>query len=103
MVEEATKPIVVRANQGIFDTATTMLRLLAIVTSTVPAAALVFQKHDLIALYDFFHTQQGTALLGALGGLASLLFGIYKSYKRGAQVATVAADPQVPDSVAMTK
>jgi hypothetical protein len=103
MTDEVTKPVVVNANQGLFDTIAAALRLLAIIVSTAPAAALIVKKHDLIALYDFFHTQQGIALAGAVTGLVSLGFGLYKSWKRGAQVATVAADERVPVSVASIK
>ncbi len=103
MTDPVKTPVVVSASQGIIDTTTAGLRLLAIILSVAPAAALVLRKGDLIAIYTFFHTQQGAAMLAAVTGLASLLFGLYKSYKRGTQVAAVAADPAVPDSVATLK
>jgi uncharacterized membrane protein YebE (DUF533 family) len=96
-------PIIVRTNQGGLDTFTAAGRLLVVVLSTAPAAALFLRKGDLIGLYNFFQTNQGAALLGALAGLASIAYGLYKSFKRGKQVADVATDPEVPEHVATTK
>lgn len=103
MTDNVQKPVVVSANQGAIDTMTAVGRLILVILSTAPAAALLLRKHDLVGLYNYFQSQQGVALLGAVSGLAALIFGIYKSYKRGAQVATVAADPKVPDTVANIK
>jgi hypothetical protein len=101
MIDEA-KQIVVTKTQGRWDTIAASLRLMAIVASTAPAAALLVRKGDLIGLYDYFHSEPGVALLAALGGLASGGFAIYKSWKRGTQLASVASDHRVPDSVATT-
>lgn len=96
----AAKPVVVSPNQGAVDTVTALGRLILVVLSTAPAAALLIKKHDLVGLYDYFHTNQGQALGAAIIGLVSFGYGAYKSWKRGRQVATVAADPKVPSSVA---
>lgn len=101
-MDEVKKPIIASANQGKWDTLAATFRLLAIVASTAPAAALLIRKGDLIGLYDYFHTNQGAALLAALGGLASGGFALYKSWKRGAQVGSVATDSRVPSEVATT-
>lgn len=93
----------VSANQSVIDTATAAGRLVLVVLSTAPAAALLVKKHDLVALYDYFHTDQGTALVAAVTGLASIIYGLYKSFKRGKQVADVAANPAVPSEVADIK
>ena len=103
MTDTVQKPVVVSSNQGAIDTMTAIGRLIVVILSTAPAAALLLRKHDLIGLYNYFQSQQGVALIGAASGLAALLFGIYKSYKRGAQMATVAADSKVPDTVANIK
>jgi hypothetical protein len=98
------KPILVRASQGLIDTLVAALRLIIVILSAAPAAILLVKKHDLIGLYDYLHNDaQGVALAGALSGLAAIVYGLWKSYKRGAQVATVAADPKVPPSVADLK
>lgn len=102
MTDEVKKPIVVSATQGRWDTFAALFRLMAIVLSTAPAAALFVRKGDLIGLYDYFHTQPGAALLSALGGLVAGGFALYKSWKRGAQLGSVAADNRVPDEVATT-
>ena len=99
----ATEPVVVSANAGVKDTLTAAGRLILVVMSTAPAAALLIRKGDLIGLYNYFQSQPGIALGGALMGLASIAYGLYKSYKRGKQVADVATNPNVPDSIATTK
>lgn len=97
------KPVLVSSNQSLIDTLTAAGRLTLVVIGTAPAAALLIKKHDLVALYDYFHTEQGTALLTALAGLISIAYGLYKSYVRGKQVAAVAADERVPSEVANIK
>ena len=96
-------PVVVKPNQGAIDVIQTVARLVVVILSTAPAAALLIKKHDLVGLYDYFQSQPGVALLAAISGLASLAYGIYKSFKRGKQIATVAANPYVPSSVAEVK
>jgi hypothetical protein len=95
--------ILVSKNQSVQDTLTAAGRMILVISSTVPVAALFVQKHDLIGLYNFFQGNQGAALLGAATGLVSLGFGLYKSFKRGKQVADVAANSKVPSSVADLK
>lgn len=95
--------IKVNANQSTIDTLTAAGRLVVVVLSTAPAAALLIKKHDLVALYDYFHTAPGQALIGAVSGLLALGYGLYKSFKRGKQVATVAASDKVPAEVADLK
>jgi hypothetical protein len=103
MTEEVVKkPIVVGKFQGTTDTVTAGFRLVLVILSTAPAAALLVRKGDLIGLYDYFHTEPGIALGGALSGLAALLFGLYKSWKRGAQLSSAATDHRVPDEVVTT-
>lgn len=104
MTDEAPKPVLVKANQGLIDTITAALRLVIVILSAAPAAILLVKKHDLIGLYDYLHNDaQGVALAGAVSGLVAIGYGLWKSWKRGAQVATVAADPKVPPSVADIK
>lgn len=95
--------IIASPNQSIIDTLTAAGRLFVVIMSTAPAAALLVRKHDLVALYDYFHTEPGKALIAAVLGLVSLGYGLYKSYKRGKQVADVAVNPKVPASIADTK
>lgn len=95
--------IKVSANASVFDTLTAAGRLIVVIGSTAPAAALLLRKHDLIGLYDYFQGQQGVALIGAVSGLVALGYGLYKSFKRGKQVADVATNPDVPEDVATTK
>lgn len=102
MTDVVKKPIVVTKLQGRWDSFAAFLRLLAIVASTAPAAALLVRKGDLIGLYDYFHSEPGVALLAALGGLASGGFALYKSWKRGAQLASAGSDHRVPDEVVTT-
>ncbi len=99
----ADEKILVSANQSAIDTLTAAGRLVVVIVSTAPAAALLLRKGDLIGLYNYFQSNQGVALSGAVVGLAALVYGLYKSFKRGKQVAAVATNPAVPSSVADTK
>lgn len=104
MVDVVTKPIIVRTQQGLIDTAAAAFRMLAIILSAAPVAVLFVKKHDLIGLYDYLHNDaQGVALVGAVTGLVAIGYGLWKSFKRGTQIATVAADNKVPASVADIK
>ena len=95
--------IVVSKNAGIWDTLSAAGRMITVIATTAPAAALLLQKHDLIGLYNYFQSQPGVALSSAAVGLGTLLYGLYKSFKRGKQVASVAANPDVPSEIATTK
>jgi uncharacterized membrane protein (UPF0136 family) len=62
-------------------------------------------KHDLAGLAGYVQSNLGQ-VVGAVSGLIALgtaAYGVLKSRKRGAQVATVASDSRVPDEVATIK
>jgi hypothetical protein len=103
VTDPVSKPVLVSNSQGLLDLTSAGLRLILVILSTAPAAALLLRKGDLVGLYNYFQSQPGVALTGAVSGLAALGYGLYKSFKRGAQISTVAADTRVPSSVADIK
>lgn len=100
MVDEATKPVVVSANAGIIDLLTAAGRYLVVIMSLGAALLAVLKTKDIAAIISFMRGTDGATLITAVTGLATLAFGLYKTHKRGAQIATVAADSRVPDRVA---
>lgn len=99
----AAKPITVSANAPIIDLLTAAGRYLVVIATLFPVALAVLKTRDIAAILEFVRGNDGATLLAAIVGLATFAYGLYKSHKRGAQVATVAADPAVPDRVAQLK
>jgi hypothetical protein len=99
----AATPIVVSGNAGIFDTLAAAGRLLVIVVAAVPVLVALLKAHDLAAIIAYFQGSDGATLLAAGAGLLAIIMGLLKTHKRGAQIATVAADTRVPDAVAQLK
>ncbi len=99
----ADKPVEVRANAGVIDTATAALRLLTVVLTTVPILLTLIGARDLVGFITYLQGEDGIALAAAVSGLAAIGYGLFKSHRRGAQIATVAADRRTPDAVAKIK
>jgi hypothetical protein len=103
MPDTTDKPIVVNANAGIVDLLTAAGRYLAVIAATLPILLTFFSTRDIIGFIAYLQSEDGLKFAAALGGLVTLAYGLWKTHKRGAQVATVAADPAVPDRVAQIK
>jgi hypothetical protein len=103
MVDTAPKPIVVSQNAGPLDTLYAAGRLLAVIMTSVPLLLTILGNRDFNALVEFFHGTDGKTLVGAVVSLGVMAWGLYKSHKRGSQIATVALDNRVPSNVATTK
>lgn len=100
--QTANKPVVVSANQGIVDSLMAGARYVAVIATALIAIVGFLKAHDVAGLSAYIQANGGD-LLTAISGLiavATAAYGIYKTHKRGAQMATVAADPKVPQSVA---
>ena len=97
------EPIVVSANAGVIDLMTAAGRYLLVIIGAIPVLLKLLGSHDVLAIVAYFRGAEGTALLAALAAVASLAWGLFKTHKRGAQIATVALDNRVSDKIATTK
>lgn len=103
MVDQATKPIVVRENAGTIDLLTSLARQLVYIMGAIPILLTLLGTRDVVGIIAYLQSSDGVKLLAAAGTIFTAAYGLYKSRKRGAQVATVAADRRVPDSLAQLK
>lgn len=99
----ATQPIVVSENAGLIDTLTALGRYLVVIAGAVPILISLFGARDLIGVVNYFRTEDGTALAAAICAVATMLYGLWKTRRRGAQIAKVAGNSRVPDSIAQLK
>jgi hypothetical protein len=97
---DTTKPIEVSANAGVIDLLTAAGRYIVVIFTVFPALIALFKAGDFMGLVSFMEGNDGAALLAAVIGLGPLIYGLRKTFKRGAQVVQVADDPAVPDRVA---
>lgn len=97
------EPVVVSANAGILDLLAAAGRYLLVIVGAVPVLLKLLGDHDFTAIVAYFKGTDGASLIAAASGLLALAYGLYKTHKRGTQVAAVAADTRVPNSVAQLK
>lgn len=97
------KPIVVSSNAGLIDSLQSAGRMIVILVTAIPIMLSFLSKHDLIGMIGYLQSVDGAQLIAAGTGLFTIGYGIYKSHKRGAQVALVASDLRVPAEVASLK
>lgn len=105
MVDTTQEPIKVSANAGIIDLLQAAGRYAVVIVGFGTALATLFKAHDLAGMATYAQNNLGQAV-GALAGLVAVgtaAYGIFKTGKRGSQIATVAADSRVPDKVAQIK
>lgn len=102
MPDTVTPPIVVSANAGIIDLLTALGRYAIVIVTAIPILLKLLGTHDLVAIIAYLRGSDGTALTAAVIGIGTLLYGLWKTHKRGAQIATVALSPSVPERVATT-
>ena len=103
MVDEATKPIVVSGGEAVKDPLQATVRYLLVILTAFPVIASLIHKHDIIGLIDYFRGNDGALVISAVICLGTMVYGIYKTRKRAAQVVTVASDRRVPQTVARLK
>jgi len=99
------EPVVVSANAGLVDGIQAAARYVVVLIGFMTAVLGLFKTHDIAGLIAYVQTHGGETL-GAVSGLIALgtaAYGVFKSKKRGTQVATVAADPEVPEYIATLK
>jgi hypothetical protein len=105
MVDTAPTPVVVPANAGLIDGAQAALRYIAFLITATTAILALLKAHDAAGLIAYIQANAGQ-IGGAISGLIALgiaAYGVFKTHKRGAQIATVALNPAVPETVATTK
>lgn len=100
MPDTVEKPIEVSANAGTIDSLQSIGRLLLVIAGTVPVLLKLLGSRNFMGLVDYFRSSDGATFIAAIGGVAAFAYGVYKSHKRGAQIATVAASSKVPNSIA---
>lgn len=91
----ADKFTLVSENAGILDSLQSAGRLVLVVVGAVPILLKLLGAHNFVGLVEYFRGSDGASLLGAVTGLAAIVYGIYKSHKRGSQVASAA--PYAPN------
>jgi uncharacterized RDD family membrane protein YckC len=100
MPDTTTKPITVSANAGIIDLLTAAGRYLVVIATAIPILLQLLGTRNIGEIISYFRGDSGSTLIAAVVGLATLAYGLFKTRKRGAQIATVALDSRVPDRVA---
>lgn len=103
MDDNAAPPIKVGANAGLVDTLTAAGRYLVAIVTAVPILMTLLGQRDLVSIIAYLQGTDGSTLIAAVVGLATMAYGLFKTRKRGAQIANVAADERVPASVASLK
>jgi len=84
-------------SQGLIDSLQAAARYIGVLITAFIAILAFLKARDVAGLYNYIHTNGGS-ILGAISGLislATLLYGIWKTRKRGIQAATPAANPKV--------
>ncbi len=102
MPDTSTKPIVVSPNAGVVDTLTALGRYIVVIMSAIPILLQLLGARDVFAIIAYLRGSDGATLIAAVIGVGTLVYGLIKTRKRGAQIATVALDSRVPASVATT-
>lgn len=99
------EPVVVSKNAALIDGIQAVARYAVVIVGFVTAMLALFKVHDIAGMIAYIQANGGQAL-GAVTGIIALVtaaYGVFKSGKRGGQLAEVAADPEVPDHVAQVK
>lgn len=104
-VPDVPKPIVIGANAAAIDALQAGFRFLVVLIGFGVALAGFVKARDFAGFVSYVQTNLG-AIVSAVAGLiaaATTVYGIFKTYKRSAQIVSVAADTRTPDEVAQIK
>jgi fumarate reductase subunit D len=105
MTDPAPTPIVVTSAQGVTDALQALIRYLVVIVGFFAGLGKLIGQQNAVAATTYVQDNLG-GLVAAVFGLIALFtaaWGIYKTFKRGSQVATVAASDAVPNRVAHLK
>lgn len=99
------EPVKVSSTQGVIDAITAAARYAGVLATFTIALLGLVKVRDIAGMIAYIQANGGQAL-AAFSGLVAIgtaAYGVFKSHKRGDQVATVAAAPEVPNYVATIK
>lgn len=99
----ANPQIKVSESAGVLDTLAALGRYLVVILAAFPVLLALLKTHDIAGILNYVRSSDGSVLIAAVVGIGTAGWGLAKTFKRGNQVATVAANPKVPDSVASLK
>lgn len=104
-MEGITQNIKVSASAGPIDGLQSAGRSLVVVVGFITAALGLLKVHDIAGIINLIETNGGQVLSAVSGLIAfgTMAYGVFKSYKRGTQIATVAGSADVPSEVAQLK
>lgn len=94
------KPIEVPSNLKMVDALQAAVRYVVVILGAFTTILALLKTHDIAALLDYIRSNDFTAVVAAVISLGTMLYGIFKTGKRGAQLTSVAADSRTPNSVA---
>lgn len=103
--DPAAKPIEISANAGLIDGLQAAARYIGFLITAVVAVLGLLKTRDIAGLIAYVQANGGQ-IAGAVSGLIALAiaaYGVFKTRKRGAQLATAGADPAVPNRVITVK
>lgn len=107
MVDQVQEPIVVTSAQGITDAVQAALRYLVVIFGFLSGLSALIGKGDAVAAMTYVQTNLGGTISAIFGlvALGTAAYGVYKTWKRGAQLSTAAAEPNhvVSDQVLTLK
>lgn len=105
MVDEVSKPVVVSSSAGLIDSMQAAGRYLTVIVGFVVFLMGSVRTKDMAGAAAYIQANLGQ-FLSAVAGLIALgtaAYGVFRTWLRGAQIATVAASPKVPNNVAKLK
>ena len=100
---DTTPPMKVSANAGLIDTLTAAGRYAVAIATALPILLTVLGTRDVLSWIEYFRSTDGSQLIAAVVGLGTILYGLWKTRGRGVQVAQLAVDPRVPNSIIQPK
>lgn len=100
MTDTIEEPIVVTTAQGVTDAVQAALRYAVVVAGFISGLGAFLSRQDAVGAVTYVQTNLGGVVAAVFGliGLGTALYGIYKTWKRGSQLA-IAAEA-APNSVA---
>lgn len=96
-------PVIVSRTAGFIDALTALGRYIVVIIGAVPLLMQFIGDRNLIGLVEYFQGEAGAAVIAAVVAAGTLIYGLFKTFRRGDQIASVAANPAVPDRVAQVK
>ncbi len=103
MTDDTTQKTILVNASPLIDQIQALGRSLALVIGAVSTLAGILSKHDLTAFIAYLQTSDFATAAAIVVTAVSLGWGWWKTGHRASQLATIAANPRVPDDVAALK